>query len=364
MASIQKRVGQDRKVTYRVQVRLKGYPPDTASFERLTDAKAWAAKTETDMKASRHFGISRRHTFSELMDEYEAYARQHLTKFKDRKTHLDYWRRVFKNDGLDTITTARISKERDILSTTETNRRDLATGLPIKRCGTTVKAYLAALSAALSYGVKTLQWLEKNPCANVKKPRANDGRVRFLSDEERERLLKACRESKNKDLYVAVLLALTTGARESEIMGLHWFQVDFTRRIIQLHHTKNGEKRVIPLVGEAASLLQERFKERNPLETRVFPPTARAKKATYLDLRNPWEAALKVAGIEDFHWHDLRHTAASYLAMSGVSLVEIAKVLGHRTLQMVSRYSHLSNEHIVLTGQKLAARLGVNNEKR
>jgi integrase len=94
-------------------------------------------------------------------------------------------------------------------------------------------------------------------------------------------------------------------------------------------------------------------------DDRIFPPTAKAKKADCLDLRQPWEKALKEAGIADFHWHDLRHTAASYLAMSGVSLVEIAKVLGHRTLAMVARYSHLSDGHIVATGQKLADRLGV-----
>ena len=91
----------------------------------------------------------------------------------------------------------------------------------------------------------------------------------------------------------------------------------------------------------------------------IFLPTARAKKAEYLNLRQPWEAALQTAGITDFHWHDLRHTAASYLAMSGVSLVEISKILGHRTMQMVSRYSHLSDGHIVATGEKLAARLGI-----
>ena len=97
---------------------------------------------------------------------------------------------------------------------------------------------------------------------------------------------------------------------------------------------------------------------RSLIEDRLFPPTAKAKKSEFLNLRAPWEDALKVAKITDFHWHDLRHTAASYLAMSGVSLVEIAKVLGHRTLAMVARYSHLSDEHIVTTGEKLAARLG------
>ncbi|MGH6827070.1 site-specific integrase, partial [Methyloceanibacter sp.] len=123
--------------------------------------------------------------------------------------------------------------------------------------------------------------------------------------------------------------------------------------------TKNGDTRTLPLVSGAFTLLQERAKVRSLTDDRIFPPTAAAKKSEYLDLRAPWEAALKTAGIADFHWHDLRHTSASYLAMSGVSLVEISKLLGHRTMQMVSRYSHLSDGHIVATGEKLAARLGI-----
>jgi integrase len=78
-----------------------------------------------------------------------------------------------------------------------------------------------------------------------------------------------------------------------------------------------------------------------------------------MDLRDPWETALKAANIMDFHWHDLRHTAASAMAMSGVTLVEIAKILGHRTMQMVARYSHLSEGHILQTGEKLAAKLNL-----
>jgi integrase len=220
-----------------------------------------------------------------------------------------------------------------------------------------VNRYLAALSACLAYGVKTLQWLERNPCETVAKSKENSGRVRFLSDDERVRLLDACRT--HPDLYLAVVLALTTGARQAEIMGLRWGQIDFRRQVITLHETKNGDRRAIPLVGEPFTLLRERAKVRDLKDDRIFPPTKKAKKAEYLDLRQPWEAALKTAAIADFHWHDLRHTAASYLAMSGVSLVEIAKVLGHRTLQMVARYSHLSDGHIVATGQRLADRLGV-----
>jgi len=142
-------------------------------------------------------------------------------------------------------------------------------------------------------------------------------------------------------------------------MTLRWSQVDFGRKVITLHATKNGDRRVLPLVGEASALLQLRGKVRSLKDDRLFPPKLRAKKSQCVDLHAPWMAALKAAQLTDFHWHDLRHTAASYLAMSGVSLVEIAKVLGHRTLAMVARYAHLSDGHIVATGEKLATRLGV-----
>jgi integrase len=348
MATIEKRT-TDAGTSYRAKIRLSGFPPESATFERLTDARTWAAKTESDMKAGRHFGASKRHTFKDLADEYAPHA-------KDAR-RLDYWREVFGPERLDAITPARIAKERDKLLSEETGRKDTATGEAKKRTGATVNRYLAALSSCLGYAVKELQWLERNPMERVRKPAENKGRVRFLSDDERTALLDACRP--HADLYLAVVLSLTTGARQAEIMGLRWGQIDFARQVISLSETKNGDRRALPLVGEAFTLLRERGRVRTLHDDRIFPPSARAKKSDYLDLRDPWVKALKAAGIENFHWHDLRHTAASYLAMSGVSLVEIAKVLGHRTLQMVARYSHLSDGHIVATGEKLAERLGV-----
>jgi integrase len=360
MATIEKRIAENGSTTYRVKVRIKGFPPETASFERLSDAKTWASKTESEIKAGRHFGQSKRYTFDDLVDEFKP-----LAKDPER---LNYWSEVFGNDRLDTITAARISKQRDKLLQEETqNFATPPTGDPekdakrpkAKRSGPTVNRYLAALSVCLSYAVKTLQWLERNPCERITKLPENKGRVRFLSDSERDRLLIQCRRSKNPDLYLAVVLSLTTGAREGEIMTLRWSQIDFNRQVITLHKSKNGERRSLPLVGEAFTLLQSRSKVRNLTDDRIFPPKPRAKKAQCVDLHAPWVVARKAAELEDFHWHDLRHTAASYLAMSGVSLVEIAKILGHRTLHMVARYSHLSDGHIVATGEKLAARLGI-----
>lgn len=358
MATIQKRTGKDGSVSYRVQIRLKGFPPESASFDRLTDAKEWTKKTEAEMKAGRHFGASKRHTFNELADEYQTHAKD--------KVRLDYWRGVFGTDMLNAITPARISKQRDKLLSEETLRfATPATGNAkrdakrprTKRSGATVNRYIAGLSSCLSYGVKTLQWIERNPCERIEKPAETKGRVRFLSDDERTGLLAACKP--HPELYLAVVLALTTGARQAEIMTLRYGQIDFKRNVITLNQTKNGETRALPLVSSAFTLLRERAKVRSLADDRVFPPTKLAKKAECLDLRQPWEKALKEARIVDFHWHDLRHTAASYLAMSGVSLVEISKILGHRTMQMVSRYSHLSDGHIVQTGEKLAARLGI-----
>ena len=111
-----------------------------------------------------------------------------------------------------------------------------------------------------------------------------------------------------------------------------------------MHETKNGERRRVPLAGHGLELLREYAKIRRLDTNLLFPGTIHAD--TPIDLRKPFENALKMAEINDFHWHDLRHCTASYLAMNGASLAEIAEVLGHKTLAMVKRYAHLSDGHV------------------
>jgi integrase len=366
MATIQKRV-TGKGTAYRVMIRLSGYPPETATFDRLTDAREWAQTTERAIKEGRYFGAAKRHTLKQLIDRYAEFKKAKLKSWRDTERHLDLWLVLLGDCQLDHITPARIAEARDKLLAEKTVR-----GKP--RHPGTVTRMMAALSACLAHGVKELQWLNGNPAEKASKPGHSEARVRYLSDTERAALLKACKASSNKDLYTAVVLSLTTGARKSEIMGLRWPQVDFKARTITLKQgeTKNNEARALPLVGEAFTLLKERGKVRSLKDDRVFPTTSRAKKATMLDLRTPWEAAVKVAGlghyegkgkakkfVPDFRWHDLRHTAASYLAMNGVSPLEISKILGHRTMAMVSRYSHLSPGRTVELGDGLAARLGL-----
>lgn len=353
MASIEKRASEDGSTSYRVKIRMKGYPLETATFDRLTDAREWAKKTEAEMKAGRHFGISKRHTVAEMLDRYEASELPGLKSAAGVGARLAWWRDLHGDALLSDLTPDVIAKARDALKATPKRRGG---GV---RSAADVNRTLAALSSACGYAVKELGWLERNPMERVSKGAESKGRVRFLSDEELPRFLQACRESSNANLYLAIVLALTTGGRQSEVMGLRWPQIDLTRRTALLGETKNGDARALPLSGEAIALLQERAKVRSLTDDRLFPPTAAAKKATFLDLRAAFAAALKSADIQNFHWHDLRHTAASYLAMAGTSPLEIAKVLGHRTMAMVARYSHLSPGRVVELGDLLAERMGM-----
>jgi integrase len=165
--------------------------------------------------------------------------------------------------------------------------------------------------------------------------------VRFLDDDERARLLEACRKSRNEYLYFIVVLALSTGMRKSEILNLKWQDIDLKAQQLVVHDTKNKERKVMPLSGLALELTKAH--PRRIDTTQLFPGRHKVDQA--IDIRTPWETALKHAEIEDFRFHDLRHSAASYLAMNGASLSEIAEVLGHKTLQMVQRYAHLSEAH-------------------
>jgi integrase len=190
--------------------------------------------------------------------------------------------------------------------------------------------------------VKEWGWSHENPVLKVTRLKEPRGRVRFLSDEERAALLIACKNSGSEYLYTAVVLALSTGARKMEILGLKWQGVDLTRRTITLHETKNGERRVLALESKALELMMQHAKIRTLHCAFVFPGKFLDKP---IDLTTPWKSALQRAGIKDFRFHDLRHSAASYLAMNGASLAEIAEILGHKTLSMVKRYSHLSDLH-------------------
>lgn len=351
MATITKRTAKDGTTSYKVEIRLKGYPPQRATFTRLTDARQWAKETETDIKRGRHFKTSeaKRHTLADLIDRYtrDVLPTKKASTARAQRFQFDWWKAELGHLSLADVTPAVLAEARDKLLNAPSKRGETLSPAYVVR-------HLSALSHAFSVAVREWGWIEDNPVLKVKKPTEPRGRVRFLSDEEREALLTACRESSNPWLYLAVVVALSTGMRKGELMGLSWKDVDLQAGRIVLHDTKNGERRVVPLAGPALALLKEHTKVRRLDTDLLFPGQC---KDTPIDLRSPWEAAMKRAGIEDFRWHDLRHSTASYLAMNGASLAEIAEVLGHKTLAMVKRYAHLSEAHTASVVERMNARI-------
>ena len=345
MASIQSRKDSHGKVRYRVQIRLKGYPMESATFDRKTDAKRWAQQTESAIQEGRHFKTAeaKKHTLGELIERYKRGVLAYQPKKKRVQTvQLNWWKAFAGDYLLKDITPVLITEGRDLLLREIPNKKN-GDKERKPRSNATVVRYMAALSHALNIAVKEWSWLESNPAQKVTKPKEPRGRVRFLSDAERKALLKTCQASENKFLYPVVVLALSTGMRLGEIMSLSWESVDLNMGRVILHETKNDDRRNVPLAGHALEVVKQHVKVRRLNSTLLFPSRVDPNKP--IDIRTPWEAALKQAEIEDFKFHDLRHSAASYLAMNGASLAEIAEVLGHKTLQMVKRYAHLSEAH-------------------
>lgn len=338
MAYIEQRAGPDGKMRYRVQVRLKGFPQQTATFERKTDAKKWVQQTESAIREGRHFKTveAKRHSVKEMIDRYIKTVIPTKGRFRhNQQSQLLWWKSQLGDYSLADTTPALIAERRDeLLNETIKGGK--------KRSPSTVNRYLAALSHCFSVAVKEWGWLDDSPMRKVRKQREPRGRIRFLDDTERESLLKACQEIDHPYLYAIVVLALSTGARKSEITNLTWKNVDFDRGVVILYETKNKEIRVLPLAGHALKLFRGLNKVRRIGTDLVFPGPD-PKRPT--EIRYAWLVALKTAELKDFRFHDLRHSAASYLAMNGATLAEIAEILGHKTLQMVKRYSHLTEQH-------------------
>lgn len=344
MASIEKRKTKDSKVRYRALVRRKGHAPISATFDRKTDAKKWAEDKEAEIRQNKHFKYAeaKKHTVGEAIDRYI----ETKLPLKPKSAHVQEpqlirWRDEIGNVKLSDLQPSRIVKVRDKLAK-ETKKTNKKSKPQKQRSLGTVNRYLAAFSHVMTITMKEWAWIDHNPVLAVQKFKEAKGRTRFLSDEERSRLLNACEESKDPYLYLVVIIAISTGMRKTEIMTLTWENVDLTRGIAFLFETKNSEPRAVPLTGLVLELLEKHRHKRSNSTSYLFPSP---KGDWPIDIRSAWRAAVKRANIQDFKFHDLRHTTGSYLAMNGATPAEIAEVLGHKTYDMVKRYSHLSDPH-------------------
>lgn len=214
MATIERRFSKSNGNTYRAKIRLKGYPIQSASFERLTDARKWVQQTESAIREGRHFKTteSKCHTLAELIERYARDVLPNKKNAKDQTQQLGWWKTAIGSYVLADVTPYLLAEYRDKLAREITARGKSLSSASVVR-------YLAALSHVFTVAVKEWGWVEDNPMRKVTKPKESRGRVRFLSDDERLGLLKTCKESKNPYLYPVVVLALSTGMRQGEIMG-------------------------------------------------------------------------------------------------------------------------------------------------
>lgn len=223
-----------------------------------------------------------------------------------------------------------------------------ADGKPIHRAkkkpisGATVNRYAASLAAVFTFAVKQRiapkGW--DHPCRRIERQAEASGKTRFLTRDECDRLLVACKASTWPKLYALVLLAVTSGMRKGELMGLTWADIDLEGQLAHVGRSKNGDPKVLPLVPAVVEQLQPLREAPGML---VFGSKRDPMRPYSFEAK--WAEALAAAGIRGFRFHDLRHSCASFLAQSGATLLEIGDLLGHRQIAMTKRYSHLASTH-------------------
>lgn len=350
MPTIEKRVNAAGKVTWRARVRLKGEMPIGKTFDRKTDADAWAREIET--RADQGFAIpSRPEAMRTVGDAIDRWVRDRLPELAQSDQQnagaiAARWRLE-----VGALTLARLTP--DVVETTARKLRDeIGADGKLLRSPQRVNRFLATLSRVLGYARKNLRWIDKNPCASVSRYKEPRGRVRFFTPDEVSTLLAAVDARTDRhgtprtDFAMFVRIALFTGARRGEVAGLQWRDLDLTLGRITFRATKNDENRTVPTPAVLTSLLREYAKVR-PLDgtARLFAH----------DFEYDWRHVRHA--LPDLKFHDTRHNVASQMAMSGASLLDIAEITGHKSLAMVQRYSHLSDDHVRAKMEQAAARI-------
>lgn len=289
---------------------------------RLADAIL--SKVKVQIVEGKYFerAVAASHTFTEMMDRYE---KEHvLRKLRSRgvKGYMTSLRNFFGGYTLADITPKVIVAYK--------NKRYEDGKVPA-----TINRELANLKKAFNLAMREWEWCHHNPVARVSMEKENNKRDRWLSREEEIRLLAACAPW----LRDLVTFALNTGMRMGEILELTWRGVDFPRRTVTVFRSKNGERRTIPINQIVMDVLRAKAKVRSLATDRVFCSQAYTPMESG-HLRRSFRLALSKAKIEDFHFHDLRHTFATRLVQSGIDLYKVQQLLGHKSPIMTQRYAH------------------------
>ncbi len=350
MASIYQRTNNNGTKVWRAVIRIKGHPTVCEHFDRKQEADDWAHDTEQQIKRGKYTSnqTKQNKTVAGLIDVYiqDAVIGHHKAA-RDTIRQLNYFREKLGDYALMYITPELLLQERKKLAETPTSRGG-------RRNPATVNRYFATFGGAFRYACKNLRWIDENPCINLLQLKTKPKERRALINDEENRLLQACRQSLNPYLYCIVLMAITTGARKSEILNLTWDSIDFENRFAHIKDSKNGRPRRVGLVDSVIQELQRLYIIRDITKTLVF-----ASKTTFgrLDIKKAWQSALSRAGINNFVFHGLRHHFCSIGGQLGASGQQLRSQLGHATASMTDHYSHLDAQATRFIGESIENRL-------
>ena len=329
MATIRKR----GPAQWEARIRKRGYPTTCKTFDTKVEAEAWAKDIETTMNKSLFVSAkeAEQYTLSECLDRY---IEEYIPRLKHAKRETDRARFLQKRTIAHRIMAT--IRAKDIA---DFRREREAEGVS----GNTIRLDFALLSKLFNYarsdwGMESLQ----NPVELAAKPRPAKGRDRRLEEGEEERLLAAAAPR----FRPVILFALETAMRREEIASLQWKNVNLRGRHVFLPETKNSEARTVPLAEAALAVLREL--PRNLDQGSVFGLLADQITASM-------KYACKKAKLEDLRFHDLRHEATSRLfELTDLDVMEIKAITGHKTLQMLARYTHLRTARLAdrLAGMK------------
>jgi integrase len=325
-------------ITWRAVIRKKGLKPITKVFKTKTAAQKWAKRIEGDADLAKALGDGRLRSVT-VADLIERYVDEYDGKDYSRLGHLEWWKEQIGGKSLIEVDSDLIQDNLELLASTPINKDKIENGsseTERKRSPATINRFQSSISAVFQ---KAIKWrcLKVNPVRGIPRGEETHRFGRSLSEKERKALLKACKGSDWDRLYLLVTMALSTAARLGELLSLSWDDIDFKKNLASLSETKNGNPRLLPLIPAIVEQLQALPR---PIDgqTLLFPSEDDPHKP--FPFRTFWEAALTKAKIHNFRFHDLRHTAATYLAESDINDVTLAAILGHKTMQMVQRYSH------------------------
>jgi integrase len=317
MATIRKLRGK-----WQAQVRRKGMAPRAKSFAFKQDAERWARDLEAQLDragALPDTRLAERTTLADVLTRYrDEITPKKRSSVSERARIAGILRRQICHRTLTVLSTSDLSTYRD------ERLLEVAPATVIRELNTISHAID---TARRDWGVHLVQ----NPCKLVRRPSPPRGRTRRLVGDEEQLLLAAADAGRVDYLRPLIILAIETGMRRGELLGLEWRHIDLEARVAHLPLTKNGESRDVPLSTRAVGTLRAL---QTGKDGQVFAAAPNA-------VRLAWERLVRRAGLSDLHFHDLRHEAVSRLFERGLNVVEVSSISGHKELRMLGRYTHL-----------------------